>query len=298
MLAQLTITALHSQHSDEYLMARVWLITGASRGIGAALVAQLLDAGQNVVATSRDVSPIRARHGELTNLLAVPMDVADEVQIGTAVEAALVGFGRIDVLVNNAGYGHIGIFEETSLNELRDQFEVNVFGVFAVTKAVAAVMRQQRSGLIVNMSSYAAFQAGFARGAYNPSKFVIEGWSQALADEMSVIGVKVVCISPGFFRTDIWDESSMRYSAEAGTLPEYAERWEQFKTAHTALNHTQKGDPEKLASLIIEVSEMDEPPTALLAGSETVDKMLSLLESRAQNVRRWEHLTRSTDGDW
>lgn len=279
-------------------MSRVWFVTGAARGIGAALVAQLLDAGENVVATSRDAAPIIERHGSSPQLLAMDMDVTNEAQIVTAIESALVRFGRIDVLVNNAGYGHIGIFEETSMAELRRQFEVNVFGVFAVTKPIAALMRNQRGGLIINMSSYAAFQAGFGRGAYNPSKWAIEGWSQALADEMSTVGVKVVCVSPGFFRTDIWDESSMTYSQKAGTIADYAERWAQFKSAHEALNHSQNGDPEKLAALLIEVSNMDEPPKALLAGSETVDKMLALLDARAAEVRRWEHLTRSTDGDW
>ena len=279
-------------------MPRVWFITGAARGIGASLVSQLLAAGELVVATSRDVAPIVERHGQCENLLALAMDVTDEKAIAAAVDAAQGQFGRIDVLVNNAGYGHIGIFEETSLQELRDQFEVNVFGVFAVTKAVAPVMRAQRSGAIVNMSSYAAFVGSFGRGAYNPSKWVVEGWSQVLADEMATIGVKVVCVSPGFFRTDIWDESSMRYSADAGTISEYEQRWNDFKATHQALNHTQNGDPEKLAALIIDVCGMDEPPTSLLAGSETVDKMLALLQSRAENVRRWEHLTRSTDGDW
>lgn len=279
-------------------MARVWFVTGASRGIGAALVAQLLDAGENVVATSRDAAPIIARHGSSPQLLALAMDVTNESQIVTAIESALVRFGRIDVLVNNAGYGHIGIFEETSMAEMRRQFDVNVFGVFAVTKPIAALMRNQRSGLIVNMSSYAAFQAGFGRGAYNPSKWAIEGWSQALADEMSTVNVNVVCISPGFFRTDIWDESSMTYSEKAGTIAAYAERWAQFKAAHEGLNHTQNGDPEKLAALIIELSNMQQPPRALMAGSETVDKRLSLLQTRAEEVRRWEHLTRSTDGDW
>ena len=279
-------------------MSRVWFVTGAARGIGASLVGQLLAAGEKVVATSRDSSPIVARHGDLENLLAMSMDVTDEVAIDAAVAAAQARFGRIDVLVNNAGYGHIGIFEETSLQELRDQFEVNVFGVFAVTKAVAPLMRAQRAGVIVNMSSYAAFIAGFGRGAYNPSKWAIEGWSQALADEMSTVGVKVICVSPGFFRTDIWDDSSMRYSAAAGTIDDYAQRWQDFKAAHQALNHSQNGDPEKLASLIMEVSSMDEPPTSLLVGSETVDKMLALLQTRAENVRRWEDLTRSTYGDW
>ena len=287
-----------SAASVESRAPRVWLVTGAARGLGAQIVEKALAAGDAVVATSRSTASLAERYAGRADVLIQAMDITDEQQVRAAVDAAQGRFGRIDVLVNNAGYGHVGIFEETSLDEYRAQYETNVFGTFAVTQAVLPAMRRQRGGLVVNISSYAGFTAGFGRSAYNPSKFAIEGWSQALAAEVEPFGIKVVCVSPGFFRTDIWDESSMRYSAAAGTIPDYAEAWAAFRTAHEALNHAQNGDPAKLADVVVALSGMDQPPVSLLAGSETVAKYEALLQGKLENLHRWRELTESTDGQW
>jgi NAD(P)-dependent dehydrogenase (short-subunit alcohol dehydrogenase family) len=266
--------------------------------LGANIVEKALAEGHLVVATSRNADSLHERYSNDQRVLVLPVDITDAAAVADAVDTAVAHFGRIDVLVNNAGYGHVGIFEETSLDEYRAQFETNVFGTFAVTQAVLPTMRKQRSGTVINISSYAGFTAGFGRSAYNPSKFAIEGWSEALAAEVAPFGINVVCVSPGFFRTDIWDASSMRYSAAAGSIDDYAEAWAQFRATHESLNHTQNGDPAKLAELICTLSRMPEPPRSILAGSETVAKYEALLKGKLENLHRWRELTESTDGQW
>lgn len=277
---------------------RVWFVTGAARGLGAHVVEAARAAGDRVVATSRDATGLRERYSGSSEVLPLDLDITDHDQVRACAQRAAAHFGRVDVLVNNAGYGHIGLFEETSIDEYRAQFETNVFGTFAVTQAVLPVMRRQASGMVMNISSYAGFVAGFGRSAYNPSKFAIEGWSEALRAEVEPLGITVVCVSPGFFRTDIWDASSMRYSAAAGSVEDYAEAWSSFREAHESLNHSQNGDPAKLAQLLVRVSRMDDPPRSLLAGAETVAKYEALLQAKMENLHRWRELTESTEGQW
>ncbi|MBB3112139.1 NAD(P)-dependent dehydrogenase (short-subunit alcohol dehydrogenase family) [Paenibacillus phyllosphaerae] len=250
-------------------MTKVWFITGAARGLGAEIAKAALAAGDKVVATARRPESIRHTHGTSDNLLAVGLDVTREDQVKEAVSAAVAHFGRIDVLVNNAGYGQLGVFEETTLEEIRDQYETNVFGLMAVTQEVAPLMRKQRSGRIFNISSVAGFKGVFGGSIYNSSKFAVEGFTQAIAEELAHFGILVTSISPGFFRTDFLDSSSVKYSNH--TIADYDKPLADFRDFHDDRNHEQAGDPAKLAKVLLHLAEVEKPPVSFIAGSDGLE---------------------------
>ncbi|XQU71491.1 hypothetical protein OJJOAM_004280 [Cupriavidus sp. H18C1] len=201
-------------------MIKTWFITGAARGIGACIARAALDAGDNVVATGRDPRPIeRALPGHGERLLALRLDVTDPAQACDAVDRAVATFGRIDVLVNNAGYGQLGMFEENSADDVLKQFDTNVHGTLHVTRAVLPVMRRQRAGRIFNLSSIGGMVGFEGASIYCAAKFAVEGFSESLALEVARFGIQVTIVQPGFFRTDFLDGSSVRYGAEA--IPDY-----------------------------------------------------------------------------
>jgi NAD(P)-dependent dehydrogenase (short-subunit alcohol dehydrogenase family) len=275
-------------------MNKVWFVTGASSGIGAAVAKAALQAGHRVVATARDLEKLRSVFGELAGdqLALVQLDVSSEAQATKAVEAALAKFGRIDVVVNNAGYSLLDKFECLTTAQIERQFATNLFGVMYVMRAALPVMRRQRSGHIFNVTSVAGV-IGFKNcSAYAATKFAVEGLSLSVAQEVEPFGIKVTLVEPGFFRTDLLAPQSVVFGDM--TIDDYGapgdiEAWRE------AYHHKQPGDPAKLAKVLLELAAMDAPPKQFLAGSDAVATVTTALEARLQEIRAHADLSRSTD---
>jgi NAD(P)-dependent dehydrogenase (short-subunit alcohol dehydrogenase family) len=272
---------------------RVWFITGASRGFGALITEQALAAGDAVVATARDAASVTQRFGNSANLLAVALDVTQEAQAQAVAEAAVKRFGRIDVLVNNAGFGLLGAIEEASAEEVQRVFATNVFGLLAVTRAVLPHMRRQRSGHVVNMSSIGGYAASAGWGVYCATKFAVEGITEALAIELKPLGVHATVVEPGFFRTDFLDERSLSVSPHA--IADYQETAGAMRDFAVRANHAQPGDPAKLAKAMLALVAADEPPVRMPFGSDTVARIESKNASVAAELAQWRDLAVSTD---
>lgn len=272
---------------------RTWFITGASRGFGALIAQQALLAGDNVVATARNPETVTARLGEHPNLLTVKLDVTDETQVFAAVEQGIKKFGRLDIVVNNAGYGLLGAVEEASPTEVENLFKTNVFGVLAVSRAVLPYMRSQGRGHIINISSIGAVQAYVGWGVYCATKFAVEGLTEAMAQELAPLGIFATVVQPGFFRTDFLDEQSLvksktqiaDYHQTAGAMREFAHSY----------NHAQPGDPQKLAKAIYQLSQKEHPPVRLPLGSDTVELIREKTSAAPALLGQWLSLSLSTD---
>jgi NAD(P)-dependent dehydrogenase (short-subunit alcohol dehydrogenase family) len=247
---------------------KVWLITGATRGLGVAIARAALNAGHAVVATGRDAAKVGAAVGKHDNLLSVKLDVTRRQDAKSAVEAAVDKFGRIDVLVNNAGNFHAGFFEELGLERIREQIETLLFGPMNVTAAVLPQMRKQRSGLLLTISSTAGIAGGMFLTAYAAAKFGIEGWMESLAPEIAPLGIRTMVVEPGFFRTELLTPESTTYAPPA--IDDYAERTRQTVAAWTAMDGKQGGDPAKLAEALVTLAALDEPPLRFAAGADAV----------------------------
>jgi NAD(P)-dependent dehydrogenase (short-subunit alcohol dehydrogenase family) len=226
----------------------------------------------------------------------LPLDVTQPAQVRGAVAATVDRFGSIDVLVNNAGYGQLGVFEQTSPEEVRAQYETNVFGLMDVTRAVAPLMREQRSGHIFNISSVGGLKGVFGGSVYNASKFAVEGFTQALAEEMAHFGVHVTAVAPGFFRTDFLDPSSATYTESA--IADYQEPLAAFLEFHHDRNQNQAGDPAKLGEVLVHLATLDNPPTSFVAGSDAVEWATNVAQEHLGTVATWRDLSTSTDGTW
>ncbi|MDH0301703.1 MULTISPECIES: oxidoreductase [unclassified Pseudomonas] len=272
---------------------RTWLITGASRGFGTLIAQQALAAGDAVIATARNPADIVARLGQHSNLLAVRLDVTDEQAAHTAVAAGIERFGRIDVLVNNAGFGVLGAVEETSAEETERLFTTNVFGLLNVTRAVLPHMRRQRAGHVLNISSLGGYQAYMGWGVYGSTKFAVEGISEALHQELAPLGIKVTVVEPGFFRTDFLDEQSL---VKTGLeLADYAETVGVMRSHAAAANHAQPGDPAKLAKALLVLANTPNPPLRLALGSDAVARIEAKNAAVAKELAQWRELSLSTD---
>jgi NAD(P)-dependent dehydrogenase (short-subunit alcohol dehydrogenase family) len=247
---------------------KVWLVTGAGRGMGVDIARAALAAGHAVVATGRNTEKVSSAIGEHDDLLAVKLDVTDAADAEAAVAAAVDRFGRIDVLVNNAGNFNAGFFEELSPEEFRAQIETTFFGPVNVTRAALPVMRRQRSGLVVTISSTAGIEGGLFLTAYAASKFAVEGWMESLALEVAPFGIRTMLVEPGFFRTELLTPESTKYAASS--IADYADRTEQTVTAWTSMNGQQGGDPAKLADALIQLAAQDDPPLRFPAGADAV----------------------------
>ena len=234
---------------------RVWFITGASRGIGAEIAKAALDAGHRVVATGRQADSITKALGTSANLLAVSLDVTQEQQAAAAVQAAVERFGRIDVLVNNAGYGQLGFFESISAEQISNQFATNVFGCMHVTRAVLPMMRKQRSGYVFSISSISGIIGDPGASISCASKFAVEGWMECLRLELERFGITAILIEPGFFSTDFLDNSSVSYGDIQ--IEEYAAWSADTRAALDARNHQQLGDPAKLGAAMLTLIEAE-----------------------------------------
>lgn len=276
-------------------MSRIWFITGSSRGIGFEAARAALAAGDRVVATGRDLSALQQRFANIgaDQLLPLALDVADSAQVQAAVDAALAHFGRIDVLLNNAGYGQLGLFEEISAEATQLQFATNVFGVYNVTRAVLPAMRRQRSGRILNITSVGGIIGVAGGGIYCASKFAVEGFSEALAGEVEPFGIRVSIIGPGYFRTDFLDASSIRHGEH--TIADYAETSQQLRTFFEGRNHQQAGDPVKLGQVLLQLAHHAAPPLRFSAGSDAVEIVRGKIARLAQETDAFEALSRSTD---
>jgi len=247
---------------------KVWLITGAARGMGVDIAKAALAAGHAVVATARNTEGVTAALGQDEDLLAVALDVTDPAAAEAAVKAALDRFGRIDVLVNNAGNFYAGFFEELSPDAVRAQIETTLFGPMNVTRAVLPVMRAQRSGLVVAVSSTAGVVGQAFCTAYAASKFGVEGWIESLAPEVEPFGIRTMVVEPGFFRTELLTPESTTYAEPS--LDDYAERTAQTVAAWTGMDGQQAGDPAKLAAALVTLSQQEDPPRRWVAGADAV----------------------------
>jgi len=272
---------------------RVWFITGASRGIGAEITSAALSAGDYVVATARDPRPLAERFGGNDALLPVALDVTSESSVASAVEAALARFGRIDVLVNNAGYGLIGAVEETSAEDVRRLYETNVFGLLTVTRAVLPVLRKQRSGHVMNLSSVGGYRSGAGFGVYCSTKFAVEGISEALHAELAPLGISVTVLEPGYFRTEFLESKSVVETDAA--IADYAETAGKVRAMAKTVSMKQPGDPVRLARVVVELAGAAHPPLRLPLGSDTVAAIEAKHAFVSKELDAWRAIATSTD---
>jgi NAD(P)-dependent dehydrogenase (short-subunit alcohol dehydrogenase family) len=271
----------------------VWLVTGAARGFGREIVKQALERGDSVVATARRPELVtEARPGYGDRLLAVPLDLDDPAQPAAVVRAAVGRFGRIDILVNNAGRGLLGAVEEASPEEVEAVFRANVFGLLAVTRAVLPVMRAQKSGRILNMTSVGGFAQVPGWGIYGATKFAVEGLSEALRAEVAPLGIDVVIIEPGSFRTDFLDGSSLHLAGRV--IPDYAATAGRVRNQAADRNHAQVNDPVKGAAAIVTIATVAHPPARLQLGTDSVAAVEEKLRSVAAELSQWRELAVST----
>lgn len=276
-------------------MNKVWFITGAARGLGAAIAKAALADGDRVVVSGRRIEPLEdvfAEFGE--RVLAVALDVTNQAQALAAVETAVARFGRIDVLVNNAGYGQLAPFEDNLASEADTQFATNVFGVFNVCRAVLPVMRAQRSGHVFNVSSMGGVVGMGGAALYCASKFAVEGLSESLSLEVAQFGIKVTLVEPGVFRTDFLDPSSAVFGTRG--LEDYAALTAKVKGASAAYNHQQTGNPAKLGDALVHLVNSEHPPLRYLAGSDAYLQVSNKLNSMLAEIELWRQLSCSTDG--
>ena len=273
-------------------MAQVWLITGSSRGLGRALADAVLAAGHKLLATARDPSQltdVAERFGHHVRVFA--LDVTDFSAAQRAVAAAVETFGRLDVLVNNAGYGNVGPIEDTSIAELRAQIEANLFGVINLTKAAIPVMREQGSGHIFQFSSVGGRIGAMGRAGYSAAKWGVEGFSEVLAKETAPLGIKVTIVEPGGFRTDFAGASTI---LSAGR-PEYDSTVGAAARFQRDYSGKQPGDPAKAANVILQLALMGDPPLRMLLGSDAVQAVEKADQARMDADRKWRHMSVSTD---
>ncbi|MFF7649296.1 oxidoreductase [Streptomyces sp. NPDC007983] len=273
----------------------VWFITGCSTGLGRALATAVLEGGGRAVVTARDpgtVADLVARHED--RALALALDVTDTGRAAEAVKEAEATFGRIDVLVNNAGYGYLAAVEEGEDHEIRALFDTNVFGLADVTRAVLPGMRARRRGHIVNVSSVGGLAAFGATGYYHATKFAVEGLSESLAAEVAPLGIKVTIVEPGGFRTN-WSGPSMRQSATV--LDDYAETAGARRAATLATYGRQPGDPVRAAEAIIGAVRAEEPPLRLLLGRSAYDIATARLDTLRAGFETWREVTLGADYD-
>jgi NAD(P)-dependent dehydrogenase (short-subunit alcohol dehydrogenase family) len=273
-------------------MSQRWMITGSSRGLGRSLAEAVLHAGHHLVATARrasDLNDLVERHGDAVR--AVPLDVTDPAAAEAAVAVAVREFGGLDVLVNNAGYGNVNSVEDTSIEAFRQQIDTNLFGTIIVSKAVIPLMREQRSGHIIQVSSVGGRIGAPGRAPYSAAKWGVEGFSEVLAREMALVGVKVTIVEPGGFRTDfagastVLDEGRPEYDAVVGAAARMQRDYD----------GRQPGDPARAAQVMLALAAMDTPPLRLALGSDAVAAIGKAGQAALDELQRWRHLSISTD---
>jgi len=274
---------------------KTWLITGAGRGMGVDFAKAALAAGHNVVATGRSVDAVAQAVGESDDLLVVRLDVTSAADAAAAVEAAVDRFGGIDVLVNNAASFYAGFFEELTPEQMERQLATSLFGPMNVTRAVLPVMRRQRSGHVVTISSSAGF-AGFAYGtAYAASKFGVDGWMESLAAEVEPFGIHTTVVNPGFFRTELLTQESTNYATPS--IADYAEGNAAQREFWEGQNGRQAGDPAKLAQALLTITELEQPPFRFIAGADAIAQAEEKLAERQLQIDAFRELSGSLAHD-
>jgi NAD(P)-dependent dehydrogenase (short-subunit alcohol dehydrogenase family) len=270
---------------------KVWLITGAGRGMGLDIAKAVLASGNKVVATGRNTEKVAKAIEESKDLLVVKLDICNPADAESAVKAAVDRFGRIDVLVNNAANFYAGYFEELTPEQVERQLSVSLFGPMNVTRAVLPVMRKQRSGQIMSISSSAGLVGFEFCTAYAASKFGLEGWMQSLQAEVAPFGINTTIINPGFFRTELLTEESTNYADRF--IEDYHERRVQQMRFWKGANGHQSGDPTKLAQALITISNMEKPPHRFIAGADAIDTAEQVVATLQQQINAHRELSTS-----
>jgi len=276
-------------------MSKVWFITGAGSGIGAGVANAALAAGDRVVATGRNLAKVRKAFPDVApeNIAFAQLDVADETQAKAAVDEATKRFGRINVLVNNAGYSLLGNFEQMTTAEIQQQFATNFYGVVHLMQAALPVMRRQRSGHIINISSVAGVVVLKHCAAYAATKFAVEGLSLSVATEVEKFGIKITVVEPGFFRTDLLDAHNVRWVSKF--IEDYApegtaeDMWSRY-------NGKQPNAPAKLGDALVKIAAMQNPPKVFAAGSDALSTIMPAIEERLRDMRVHEALSKGMEG--
>ena len=275
-------------------MSKVWLVTGSSRGLGRAIASAVASAGDRLVATARRPDELRFLTDEFGDRVrTTALDVTDSQAARAAVDFAVEQFGRLDVVVNNAGYANVGAFEDVAEEDFRTQFETNFFGVVNVTRAALPVMRKQRSGHIIQISSIGGRGASPGLASYQAAKWAVGGLSGVIAKEVAPFGVKVTTLEPGGMRTD-WAGSSMHVD---DLSPDYRETIGNYAKNIRGSADVMRGDPQKIARAVVRIANEKEPPLRLLIGTDAVFLAEVFLENRRDEDAKWRELSRSTDFD-
>ena len=271
---------------------KVWLITGAGRGLGVDITKSALKAGFKVIATGRNIEKVAEAIGVSSeDLFIVKLDVTDPEEIQAAVNSAVDKFGTVDVLVNNAGNFYAGFFEELSPRQIEQQIATNLYGPMNVTRAVLPIMRKNRSGHIISLSSVAGLVGTEYTSAYNASKFALEGWMESLQLEVAPFGIKTTIIEPGYFRTELLEPASTTWSES--TIEDYSERSAQFRSAFEGVNGKQPGDPAKLADALIKIAGENEPPKRWLAGADAINDAEKKITELQEQINAYRDLSSS-----
>jgi len=278
-------------------VSKVWFITGAGSGIGAGTAKAALKASDRVVATGRNVQKVRDALREVAgdDLYVLPLDVSDEAQVTMAVDQAVKKFGRIDVVLNTAGYSLLGNFEELGTQEIERQFATNFWGVLYVMRATLPVMRKQRSGHIINMSSVAGVVGLKHCSAYGASKFAVEGLSLSVVEEIEKFDIKVTVVEPGFFRTDLLAETNVKWPSKR--IDDYAATEVSAKEMWSPYAGTQPGDPDKLGHVLVKLAGMASPPRLFVAGSDAIAAVTPSVEARLKATHALADLSNSTSAN-
>ncbi|SEW54025.1 oxidoreductase [Chitinophaga arvensicola] len=271
---------------------KVWFVTGASKGLGRSLVKQLLQKGYKVAATSRSIDDLR-QVATTADFLPLSVDLKNEASVQAAVAETIKHFGRIDVLVNNAGYGQIGSLEETSDAEARANFDVNVFGLLNVTRSIVPHMRAQQSGHIFNISSIGGFTGNFPGfGIYCATKFAVDGLTESLAAEVAPFGIQATIVSPGYFRTDFLSSGSL--SVPANQIAAYQSVRDSQHLHQQEINGNQPGDPEKAVAALIDVAEAPKAPLHLFLGEDAYQMAYQKIAAIEGDLEQWKAVTTGT----
>ena len=274
---------------------KVWLITGAGRGLGVDIAKAALAAGHAVVATGRDLVKVREAIGTHDDLMSLRLDVTKPEEAQAAIAVTIEKFGGVDVLVNNAGNFYAGFFEELSADQVRLQIETLLFGPMNVARAVLPAMRNQRSGLLITISSTAGIAGGMFCTAYAAAKFGIEGWIESLAPEIHPFGIRTMLVEPGFFRTELLPNDSTTFASPS--IDDYAKRTKETVAAWSSMNGKQGGDPAKLADAIVKLAALPEPPARFAAGSDAVQAFEAKANTLLAQAKAYRDLSSSLAHD-
>jgi NAD(P)-dependent dehydrogenase (short-subunit alcohol dehydrogenase family) len=270
---------------------KTWIITGAGRGMGVDFARAALAAGHNVVATGRNPDAVAKAVGDADGLLVVKLDVTSTQDAEAAVNAAVDRFGAVDVLANNAASFEAGLFEELTPEQIERQFTVSVFGPMNVTRAVLPVMRRQRSGHVITISSVAGLAGSAYTSAYAASKFAVDGWMESLAPELEPFGIHTTVVNPGFFRTELLTTESTNYAP--ASIEDYAEQSAAHREFFEGMNGKQGGDPTKLAQALVTIADEQSPPLRFIGGEDAIAGAEAALAARQQQIDAYRELSTS-----